>query len=309
LTEFLIGAGGWAYFQVPNVHSLVAYSQAFNFVEVNSTFYEIPDLKRVESWRRMVPSDFVFSVRCNKELTHTLRFQSVPETYEILERMVSICKVLDADLLHFQTPPSFKPDKTNGKIINDFFSGVDLHEIRPVLEVRSKRSLDSNFVKVLRDRNMVHSVDLLKGEEPAYKSDILYTRLFGKGFHNIYQPLDRELREVDRVASEGNYKKAVITSHSNRMFKDAARFLIYKETGKFPMVTKSTGVDSLAEVLSEDARFPSTKEQLVHHQGWKVIDLSEEKRVRASELLSRLSDKTYYDIVEIVNSLGNVSPV
>jgi uncharacterized protein YecE (DUF72 family) len=307
LTAFLIGTGGWAYFQVPNVHPLIAYSKAFNFVEVNSTFYEIPNLKMASSWRRMVPSDFEFSVRCNKELTHSLRFQSVPEAYEILERIFAICRVLNAELLHFQTPPSFQPNKTNGKKINDFFSTIDLGEIRPILEIRSKDSLDSSLIKVLQELSIVHSVDLLKGEEPAYKSDILYTRLFGKGFHNIYQPLDSELREVDKVASQGNYKKAVITMHSNRMFKDAARFLIYKETGDFPMVTKSTGVESLAEVLSEDANFPSTKEQLVFHKGWKVIDWSREKRVRASELLTKLPDKTYYDINEIVEVLEDFS--
>jgi uncharacterized protein YecE (DUF72 family) len=306
LTKFLIGTGGWAYFQVPNVHPLVAYSRAFNFVEVNSTFYEIPNLKRVESWRRMVPSDFEFSVRCNKELTHNLRFRSVPKTYEILERMVTICRVLKAELLHFQTPPSFQPNKPNEKIISDFFSILNLGKIRPVLEIRNKDRLDSSWIEALRELDIIHSVDLLNGEVPAYKSDILYTRLFGKGFHNIYQPLDNELREVDRVASQGYHKKAVITMHSNRMFKDAARFLMYKETGDFPMVTRSTGVNSLVEVLKEDARFPSTKEELVLHQGWKIIDLTEEKRVMASYLLDRLPDKTYYDLDEIVKVLEAV---
>jgi len=306
LTKFLIGTGGWAYFQVPNVHPLVAYSRAFNFVEVNSTFYKIPNLKRVESWRRMVPSDFEFSVRCNKELTHNLRFRSVPETYEILERMLTICRVLKAELLHFQTAPSFQPNKPNKKIISDFFSILNLGEIRPVLEIRSKDRLDSSLIEALRELDIIHSVDLLNGEVPAYKSDILYTRLFGKGFHNIYQPLDNELREVDRVASQGHHKKAVITMHSNRMFKDAARFLMYKETGDFPMVTTSTGVNSLVEVLKEDARFPSTKEELVLHQGWKIIDLTEEKRVMASYLLGRLPDKTYYDLDEIVKVLEAV---
>ena len=180
---------------------------------------------------------------------------------------------------------------------------INLDEIRPVLELRSKDNLDSKFIEVLQELNIIHSVDLLKGEEPACKSDTLYTRLFGKGFHNIYQPLDSELREVDRLASKSNNKKAVIITHSNRMFKDAARFLIYKETGEFPMVTKSTDVNSLAEVLSEDARFPSTKEDLVHRQGWKVIDLSREERVRASHLLDKLPDKTYYSINEIVEVL------
>ena len=306
MTKFLIGTGGWAYFQVPNVHPLVAYSRAFNFVEVNSTFYKIPNLKRVESWRRMVPSDFEFSVRCNKELTHNLRFRSVPETYEILERMLTICRVLKAELLHFQTAPSFQPNKPNKKIISDFFSILNLGEIRPVLEIRSKDRLDSSLIEALRELDIIHSVDLLNGEVPAYKSDILYTRLFGKGFHNIYQPLDNELREVDRVASQGHHKKAVITMHSNRMFKDAARFLMYKETGDFPMVTTSTGVNSLVEVLKEDARFPSTKEELVLHQGWKIIDLTEEKRVMASYLLGRLPDKTYYDLDEIVKVLEAV---
>ena len=91
--------------------------------------------------------------------------------------------------------------------------------------------------------------------------------------------------------------------HSNRMFKDAARFKLYKETGNFPMVTKSTGVTSLSEVLSEDAKFPSNKEDLLQHQGWKVIDLTNEKRVRASYLLGKLPEKTYNDLNEIVHTL------
>jgi uncharacterized protein YecE (DUF72 family) len=52
----LIGAGGWAYFTVPGMHPLQAYSKAFNFVEVNSTFYEIPPLKVAASWRRFPKS-------------------------------------------------------------------------------------------------------------------------------------------------------------------------------------------------------------------------------------------------------------
>ncbi len=65
------------------------------------------------------------------------------------------------------------------------------------------------------------------------------------------------------------------------MYKDAARLKTYKETGKFPMVTKSTGLHSLEEVLSEDARLPSTKAELIRHQGWKLIDLTKTERVHA----------------------------
>jgi uncharacterized protein YecE (DUF72 family) len=63
LTDYLIGTGGWAYFNVPGKPSLKAYSEVFNFVEVNYTFYEYPDTLMVEQWRRTVPDDFTFSVR------------------------------------------------------------------------------------------------------------------------------------------------------------------------------------------------------------------------------------------------------
>ena len=89
------------------------------------------------------------------------------------------------------------------------------------------------------------------------------------------------------------------------MFKDAARLKLYKENGKFPMVTKSTGIDSLTEVLNEDTRFPSNKTDLLNSQGWKIFDLTHQKRVRASDFLQKLPEKTYYGIDDIVQMLGD----
>jgi uncharacterized protein YecE (DUF72 family) len=307
LTRYLIGAGGWAYFQVPSIHPLVAYSRAFNFVEVNSTFYEIPSLKLVESWRRLVPPNFEFAVRCNKALTHEYRFQSVPKAFEVLKKTITICNILRAEVLHMQTPPSFQPTKTNVDLMRKFFSSADLKGVRVALEARdSGRPLNPDLVKVMQDYNMVHCVDLSKDEEPTYESDILYSRLFGKGPRNIYQPTDEELSRIDRKASGGKHKTVVVSFHFVRMYKDAARFKIYKETGNFPMVTKSTGISSLKEVLQEDAKFPSSKQELVRHQGWKLIDLTEDKRVHATYMLEKLPEKTYNSIDEVIQTLQSV---
>jgi uncharacterized protein YecE (DUF72 family) len=60
LAEYLVGTGGWSYFTVGNKPSLKTYSEIFNFVEVNYTFYEFPNILMVERWKRIVPSDFVF---------------------------------------------------------------------------------------------------------------------------------------------------------------------------------------------------------------------------------------------------------
>jgi len=305
LTDFLIGAGGWAYFNVPGVKSLKAYSRAFNFVEVNSTFYKIPNMKTVDSWRRNVPEDFQFSVRCNKKLTHELKFEPIQEAYTILDKMIRICEILKAEYLHFQTPPSFHYNKTNSENVKDFFSSTKLNKLKIALEIRNNTFLNPKLIKTLQDLNVIHCVDLSNGIEPAYFSEILYTRLFGKGLHNIYQPLDIEIKQINEIASREGITKAVIITHSMKMFKDAARFRLYNETGEFPMVTKSTGIDSLVEVLKEDAIFPSNKRDLLSHQGWKIIDLTSETRVRASDLLQKLPEITFNGIEEILNVLGD----
>jgi len=307
LTRYLIGAGGWAYFQVPDLHPLVAYSKAFDFVEVNSTFYETPSLKLAESWRKLVPPDFEFAVRCSKALTHKYRFQPIPEAFDVLEKMNAICSTLKAHILHLQIPQTFQSTKTNIGLIRNFFSTANMKGIRVALEMRGhKQPLNSYLAKVMQDFNMVHCVDLSKDEEPAYKSDILYSRLFGKGPHNIYQPTDKELRKIDKRAFEGAHKKVAMTFHFVRMYKDAARFKTFKKTGKFPPVTRSIGVSSLKEVLKEDAKFPSSKTELIQHQGWKLIDLTKEEKDHASHLLQKLPEKMYNSINEVVQTLESV---
>lgn len=291
------------------MHPLVAYSRAFDFVEVNSTFYDIPSVRQVQSWRKMVPTNFEFAVRCNKALTHRHKFQQTTEAYEVLKKMTIICGALKAEILHLQTPPTFQPTKTNANLMRDFFSSTDLKNIRVALEIRGvKEAVNSDFITMMQDYNMIHCVDLSKDEQPAYKSDMLYSRLFGKGSHNIYQPTDEELREIDGKASKGDHKTVAISFHFVKMYKDAARFKIYRQTGKFPMITRSNGMGSLVEVLQEDAKFPSSKRELVRHQGWKLIDLTETKRVHASYMLKELPEKMYNSVNEVVRTLELVKP-
>jgi uncharacterized protein YecE (DUF72 family) len=301
LKEYLIGTGGWAYFQVPQLSSLLAYSRVFDFVEVNSTFYQIPPLKEVERWRKLVPQNFKFSVRAHRSITHQHKLQPVQETYEVLDRMKHICGVLNADILHIQTPTTFTPTEPSINNLRNFLASANLGRLRIALEIRGVQpsNLPSDLVKTMQGFNVVHSVDLSKGEMPAYESDRLYTRLFGKGRHNVYQPTDGELAEIDNKASSGKSEKIAMSFHFVRMYKDAARLKIYKQTGKFPTVTRSTGVTSLEEVLSEDARFPTTKQELVQSQGWKLFDLTKTERARTGDLLQRLPEGTYKDIREV----------
>jgi len=103
-----IGAGGWAYFKVPGLDSLAAYSKAFDFVEVNSTFYETPSMEMVRSWRRRVPDNFMFSVRCHRDLTHKYLLSPRRESYEILNQSLRICNELKAEVFTHSDTSSFQ---------------------------------------------------------------------------------------------------------------------------------------------------------------------------------------------------------
>jgi len=308
LKEYLIGTGGWAYFQIPGLHPLVAYSKAFNFVEVNSTFYQIPSLKEVATWRRLVAPDFQFTVRAHQTITHKHKLQPTQEALETFEKMKQICTILNAGILHIQTPSSLTLTQNSIDKLRDFLSSINLAGLRLALEIRSVPSsrLPSELLKTMQDHNMIHCIDLSKDEMPAYESGILYSRLFGKGDHNVYQPTDEELRAIDKKASSGKFEKVILSFHFVRMYKDAARLKIYKQTGKFPKITKSTGLSSLEEVLKEDTRFPTTKEELVRSQGWKLFDLTEEKRIHARGFLQKLQERTYNNISDVMDTLKSI---
>jgi len=300
--DFRIGTGGWAYFQVPGMDSLAAYSKAFNFVEVNSTFYKIPSIDEVTSWRKRVKSDFRFSVRCHQDLTHKYKLRPIAESYQILNEILLICKTLDANVLHIQTPPTLKIKPSKVDSIRDLLSSFRFKGIRLAWEIRQKQQWPASLTNLMQDFNIIPCVDLSKEEEP-FGTDILYSRLFGRGSHNIYQFEDEELRTINKRAFEKDQKKVILSFHSLKMFKDAARLKIFKETGKFPSITDSTGLSSLKEVLSEDAKFPSTKDELIKHQGWKVFDLTSKERIHAREILDKLPERNYSNLDEVLQEL------
>jgi uncharacterized protein YecE (DUF72 family) len=302
LTQYLVGTGGWAYFKVPGKSSLEAYSEVFNFVEVNYTFYEYPDVRKVERWRRIVPEDFTFAVRCHQDLTHRIGLKPLDEAYYVFGRMMEYCGVLESPFLVLETPASYVFDQKAMDRARDFFSSVNLKSIRLVWEIRAP--VTPAVVDLMRDFNIVHCVDLSR-EKPSFESDVVYSRLFGKGKHNIYQFTDEELVEIDQNAGSG-HKIVALSYHGLRMNTDAARFMQYKKTGEFMPVTSFTGVDSVRAVLAEDAVFPSSKDELVEHQGWKVVDVTPKIRVHLAELLANIPEKTYNSIDEVAAEVERV---
>jgi uncharacterized protein YecE (DUF72 family) len=166
----------------------------------------------------------MFSVRCHKDLTHKYYLSPGKESYEILARSLRICSELRAEILHIQTPPSFNPDEKL-KDIRDLFSSIDLGAVKLAWEVRGHMA--KGTIELMHDLGIIHCTDISK-EMPSTDSNILYTRLFGHGKHNLYQFDDAELLDIDGKIRENNLEKAYLTFHGARMYSDAARLKVYQ---------------------------------------------------------------------------------
>src|SRR3989441_6986562 len=117
-----IGAGGWDYFSIPNGDRLKAYSSVYDFVEVNTTYYKLPSLATVAGWRKRVPPEFEFSVRCQKDVAELHRLELTPKTIRIIGSMEEICGRLRASVLTVLIPKALLGDRELVCKLNAFLS-------------------------------------------------------------------------------------------------------------------------------------------------------------------------------------------
>jgi hypothetical protein len=165
--------------------------------------------------------------------------------------------------------------------------------------------ITKDALDLLHDFNIIECVDL-SIKAPSIESDILYSRLFGKGKHNIWQFTDDELLTIDNEIESIKPRIAALSYHGVKMNMDAARYAQYRKTGNFAPITDFTGVDSARVVMFEDTQFPISKSELIENQGWKVMDLTMNKRVHLAELLANIPDKTYNSIDEVAGALEEI---
>jgi uncharacterized protein YecE (DUF72 family) len=83
-----IGCSGWNYKSwrgrfypsaLPSERWLPHYSERFDTVELNGSFYRLPTFEMFERWRTQTPEDFVMAVKASRFLTHMKRLRDPEE--------------------------------------------------------------------------------------------------------------------------------------------------------------------------------------------------------------------------------------
>jgi uncharacterized protein YecE (DUF72 family) len=113
-----VGTSGYSYKEwkgsfypekLPAKEMLSYYASRLSAVELNNTFYRLPQPAMVESWKTHVPDHFRFSVKASQRITHFKRLKEVEdETKYLLETVSGLEDRLGVVL--FQLPPNMKKD-------------------------------------------------------------------------------------------------------------------------------------------------------------------------------------------------------
>ncbi|MFO0428373.1 MAG: DUF72 domain-containing protein [Planctomyces sp.] len=122
------------------------YSRVFSTVEGNSTFYALPPAETVKRWAESVSSEFRFSLKMPRILTHELRL--VNATAE-LEKFLSLATILDdrrrLGPTFIQLPPDFSPRESDALI--RFLRALPTH-LPWALEVRHHDWFDEGNIEL-----------------------------------------------------------------------------------------------------------------------------------------------------------------
>lgn len=110
---------------------LGAYAERLPTVEVNNTFYRLPDRSVFEGWASKVPDGFTFALKAPRRITHLSKLKGVAEPFaQLTER----ARVLGGKLgpLLFQLPPTLRKDEP---LLADFLAARPT-ELQVALEFR-----------------------------------------------------------------------------------------------------------------------------------------------------------------------------
>jgi uncharacterized protein YecE (DUF72 family) len=177
-----IGTSGWDYphwdkvFYPDKRSRFEFYKKKFNTVEVNYTFYHLPDEKTLEKWRENAPSDFRYSLKASRLITHTdNRKSALYLTHLFIKRAKILSEKLGCIL--FQFPPNFGYDIDCLQIYLDRIP----RDIRAVFEFRNKDWHRGEVFELLRERGLGYCIISAPNFSPIMTStsDFIYMRCHG----------------------------------------------------------------------------------------------------------------------------------
>lgn len=174
-SRVLIGTSGWSYphwrgrFYPRNLRhasQLEYYAEHFDSVEINSTFYRLPERKMLRTWHDAVPGDFIFAVKASRFITHMKKLNAPARALGSFFRRIEALRDKLGPVL-FQLPPRWH---CNGERLASFLSSLS-GDFRYAFEFRDTSWLTQEIYDLLAR----HGAALCFYELAGYRSPIVVT--------------------------------------------------------------------------------------------------------------------------------------
>jgi uncharacterized protein YecE (DUF72 family) len=158
---------------------LAFYAERFPTVEINYTFYRLPNEKLLAGWSAGTPDGFSFTLKAPRRITHDAKLQRCED---LTQTFCRTARTLGPKLgvLLFQLPPTFKKDVA----VLRSFAELLPDGMRAAFEFRHGSWHDAEVFDVLRGRNLALCVaDSEKMSTPVeMTADYAYFRLRDEGY-------------------------------------------------------------------------------------------------------------------------------
>lgn len=194
MAKAIIGTSGWQYpdfegrFYPENLkksEQLSYYGKHFRSVEINNTFYQLPQEDTIQKWVDQTPRGFVFAVKASRYITHMKNLLDPEKTLPNFFDRIILFEEKCGPIL-FQLPPHWG---VNPERLKDFLSQLPV-EYRFAFEFRNP----SWFADEIYDLLIQHGVSFCIYDFDYRKSpritttDFVYIRLHGPGkaYHDPY---------------------------------------------------------------------------------------------------------------------------
>ena len=265
-----LGCSGWSYpdwvgpfYPSRNTDKLDYYAGIFNTVEINTTFYRVPEAKMVTGWMKRVSNrNFKFSVKFPREVTH--------------KEMMSDARKAASDALKFEEThllPMLEAGRLAAVLIQlpPYFTIKNTHRLMETLETLSTKRI-RYFVEPRHgtlygnDRFQADVVDAgaevvdIDGPERAFdgihsRSNTFYARFHGRNYELWDKKTDNPSDRYDYEYTPHELRPiAEIIRENLKRFSDAFIYFNNHPGGKAPR-----NALSLSEMLGLGAHDPQQR--------------------------------------------------